>query len=440
MAIACCWTREASAGATVTTSITTPTTITSSPTPTTAPSSPPPTTISECVVSQSGKVQLTAEIFGAPGPRGPAGPPGGPKGDTGEPGQPGYPGAAGKNGAPGPQGSAGKRGRRGQAGEPGDRGAPGLMGAPGPQGRTGQPGRNGGDGRQGPQGPKGDSGLPGPKGVAGSPGARGSDASCGSCERPQCPTVVIPASSCAEVFQCNPDSPDGYYYLMVDPDRITEVYCKKTCGNCNNTAIGWLRVGYIRLSDGQCPKRVETLTTPTGEQLCVTPDRAGCSSAYFYPYNNYTEVCGRVVGYSTGTPDGMVAVATNSTIDNPYVDGISITETERGFHTTRKHIWTFAAEHDQNRSCSCDPRSSAPSPPDFVGDHYYCDMATPNYDPNNPIWDETSCPTTGNCQPPWFHRKVSRSSPFSLFEVRWCTDEGASNERVGVKILELYVR
>ena len=85
---------------------------------------------------------------------------------------------------------------------------------------------------------------------------------------------------------------------------------------------------------------------PTGERLCVTPDSAGCSSTLYYPIGNYTEVCGRVVGYSTGTPDGMAAVATNSTIDNPYVDGISITETEFGFNTIQKHIWTFVAEHD----------------------------------------------------------------------------------------------
>ena len=292
----------------------------------------------------------------------------------------------------------------------------------------------------GPQGPKGESGLPGPQGDAGPQGVPGSDASCRSCERPQCPTVVIPTSSCAEVFQCNPDSSDGYYYLMEGPDSINKVYCRKTCGSCNNTALGWLRVGHIRLPDGQCPRGIDTLTTPTEERLCVTPNSAGCSSLFFRPDVNYTEVCGRVVGYSTGTPDGMAAVATNNTIDSPYVDGISITDTEEVFNGTRKHIWTFAAEHDQNRRCPCDPSSLAPSPPDFVGNHYYCDMAPPNYDPSNPIWDETSCPTTGNCQPPWFHRKVSRSSPYSALEVRWCTDEGASNERVGVKILELYVR
>ena len=354
----------------------------------------------------------------------------------------GFPGPPGATGALGRQGKTGKRGRRGEVGEPGDVGLRGPPGVPGPQGPTGPQGYPGSDGAPGRRGPLGETGLPGPQGEPGPQGAPGSDASCGSCERPQYPTMLIPASSCAEVFQRNPDSPDGYYLLMASPNSITAqvLYCRKTCGNCNNTALGWLRVGHIRLPDGQCPSGIETLTMPTGERLCVTPDSAGCSSTLYYPIGNYTEVCGRVVGYSTGTPDGMAAIATNSTIDNPYVDGLSITETERGINTIRKHIWTFAAEHDQNRRCPCDPSSLAPSLPDFVGDHYYCDMASPNYDPSNPIWDETSCPTTGNCQPPWFHRTVNRSSPFSPFEVRWCTDEGASNERVGVKILELYVR
>ena len=81
-----------------------------------------------------------------------------------------------------------------------------------------------------------------------------------------------------------------------------------------------------------------------------------------------------------------------------------------------------------------------PTPPDFVGEHYYCDLAMPNYDPSDPIWDKTSCPTTDNCGPPWFHRTLSTSTRLPL-KVRRCTDEeGAPDERVGVKLFELYVR
>ena len=404
------------------------------PSSTTSPTPISPANISECVVSPSGKVQLTAEIFGVPGPRGPAGSPGGQKG---EPGQQGLPGAPGEPGVPGPQGNPGQRGRRGAAGKRGESGAPGAIGAEGPRGPSGEPGV---DGVTGPQGSPGESGLPGPPGNMGPPGVPGSDASCRSCNHSQCPSLVIPVTSCEEVFQCNPDSPDGYYHLQTGNYPRVE-YCKRTCGNCNSTAIGWKRV-LIQLPGSPCPYGSETLTTPTGEQLCATPASAGCNSKLISFSPNYTEVCGRAIGYSTGTPDGMAAVATNSTIDNPYVDGLSITITEQSFNylnpfISRQHIWTFAA--GLNHQCPCDPGSLAPTPPDFVGEHYYCDLATPNYDPSDPIWDKTSCPTTGNCGPPWFHRTLNTSTHLPL-EVRWCTDEVAPDERVGVKLLELYVR
>ena len=430
VAVVCCWTREATAGG--------PTGVPTSTTPTPSPLSP---AISECVITSSGKVQLTAEIFGAPGQRGPPGPPGGQKGEPGYSGPDGAPGAPGETGATGPKGSPGKRGKRGARGESGEPGFPGPPGATGADGKIGLRGYPGDVGERGPPGPPGRSGPPGRQGERGPPGAPGSDASCGSCDRSQCPSPVIPAMSCKEVFQCNPDSPDGYYHLLVD-NNIELVYCRKTCGNCNSTAIGWTRVGLFPLPGGPCPSSIDAITSLSEEQLCVTPARAGCITARIYPKATYTEVCGRAIGYSTGTPDGMAAVATNSTIENPYVDGLSITIIEEGYNSTgryfsRQHIWTFAA--GRSRRCPCDPGSLAPTPPDFVGEHYYCDLATPNYDPSDPIWDKTSCPTTGNCGPPWFHRTVSTSSRSSI-DVRGCTDEGAPDERVGVKLLELYVR
>ena len=428
VAIVCCWTREATAGRSV------------SPTSTPTTAAPTDPTLSECVVSPSGKVQLTAEIFGAPGPRGPAGPPGGQKGDPGVPGPVGVPGAPGATGAQGPQGKTGKRGRNGEVGGPGEPGRPGDIGFPGAPGANGERGERGPVGASGEKGLKGETGPPGPVGYPGLPGEPGRDSSCKSCERSQCSSPVIPVTSCAEVFQCNPDSPDGYYHLMLG-DFVWVAYCKKTCDTCNSTGIGWARLGYIHAPATPCPLGTDTLTTATGEQLCATPDSAGCHYTPFYPRFNYTEVCGRVIGSATGTPDGMVAVAANSTIDSPYVDGLSITYTNRPFtflnHHSQQHIWTFAA--GQNRQCPCHPSSVAPPPPDFVGEHYYCDLATPNFDPSNPLWDKTSCPTTGNCEPPWFYRKLSTST-FWPIEVGWCTDEGAPDERIGVKTLELYIR
>ena len=441
VAIVCCWIREATAGGSVSaTSIPTASSSTTagrSVSPISSPTTAAPTdpTISECVVSPSGKVQLTAEIFGAPGPRGPPGPPGGPRGDPGVPGPPGFPGPPGATGAPGPPGKVGKRGRRGQVGESGVPGRPGAIGFPGPPGPSGEPGERGPVGASGEKGFKGDIGPPGPVGY---PGVPGRDSSCKSCERSQCPSPVIPVTSCAEVFQCNPDSPDGYYHLMVG-NQVAIVYCKKTCGTCNSTAIGWLRVGYIPgpVPATPCPFGTVTLTTATGEKLCATPDSAGCTSTQFYAIGNYTEVCGRAIGYTTGSPDGMVAAA-NSTVDSPYVDGLSITYREQFYYSysddnSRQHIWTFAAGQ-----CPCNSFRGVPPSPDFVGEHYYCGEHRSDV-PSRTIWDWTICPITGNCEPPWFHRTLGNSTRAPI-EVRWCTDEGAPDERVGVKTLELYVR
>ena len=39
---------------------------------------------------------------------------------------------------------------------------------------------------------------------------------------------------------------------------------------------------------------------------------------------------------------------------------------------------------------------------------------------------------------PWFHRTLNAASTDDI-EVRWCHDEDAGNEDVGVDLLELYV-
>ena len=239
VAVVCCWTREATAGGCPISTVTIPPNL---PSPPTTPGPPSPA-ISECVISPSGKVQLTAEIFGAPGPRGLVG------SSAGQKGEPGDPGPEGASGAPGSKGRPGKRGRRGTGEETG---APGF---PGPPGVTG---------------------VEVPRGLMGKPG--------------------------------------------VDGERGLQVYCKKTCGNCNSTAIGWTGVTDILLPNlPSYPYAIKTLITATGDRLRVTPTVAGCAStALSPPFGiNYTEVCGWAIGYSTGTPDGMAAVATNSTIDSP---------------------------------------------------------------------------------------------------------------------------
>ena len=59
-----------------------------------------------------------------------------------------------------------------------------------------------------------------------------------------------------------------------------------------------------------------------------------------------------------------------------------------------------------------------------------------------PLWDGEGCPVGNTCcdrqDLPWFHRTLNAASTDDI-EVRWCRDEDAGNEDVGVVLLELYV-
>ena len=138
-------------------------------------------------------------------------------------------------------------------------------------------------------------------------------------------------------------------------------------------------------------------------------------------------------------------------IDDPYVDGLSITYG----NTPRKHLWTYTAGHaESGRShsgaCPCSAATgtfSGAQPPSFVGDHFYCesgniDAEEDQWYPDDPLWDGEGCPT-GNtcCDPPnlpWFNRVIHPSTTADI-ELRLCQDEVATNEDVSVELFELYV-
>ena len=88
---------------------------------------------------------------------------------------------------------------------------------------------------------------------------------------------------------------------------------------------------------------------------------ASCSGFTFSPLNlnlSYSHICGTVEGSYFGTPEGFAGSGRSSTtIDNNYVDGISLTY---GSPSHRTHIWTFSA-------CGGDCTAKVP---EFVGSNY----------------------------------------------------------------------
>ena len=139
----------------------------------------------------------------------------------------------------------------------------------------------------------------------------------------------------------------------------------------------WRRVAYLNMSDPshQCPP-IWREYSANGVRACGRPTNAtgpSCYSMYYYSIGSYTKVCGRVIGYQVGSTDAFNEQL--NTIDDAYVDGVSITYGE-----PRMHIWTYAAGlsnvfiSDINALCTCAIpilKILAEDPPSFVGNNYY---------------------------------------------------------------------
>ena len=119
-----------------------------------------------------------------------------------------------------------------------------------------------------------------------------------------------------------------------------------------------------------------------------------------------------------------------SSIDDLYVDGISIT-----LGSPRKHVWTYAVGYsddlDNKHNCPC-ATIPGPSPPAFVGNHYYCESGNvgavdyAKYYLSDPLWDGSGCTSDNGCCAqigmPWFYRKLSLPVAED-FEIRICKNE-----------------
>ena len=117
---------------------------------------------------------------------------------------------------------------------------------------------------------------------------------------------------------------------------MVNVYCDMEGTNCNGEG-GWTRIAFVNMSqpNATCPTGL-TRFDRFGPILCSREDTERQQSAFITTLGlNYSAVCGRVRGYQLGSPGASMAfIDTNATIDQPYVDGVSIT------HGTspRRHI------------------------------------------------------------------------------------------------------
>ena len=246
---------------------------------------------------------------------------------------------------------------------------------------------------------------------------------------------TLPGRSCRDIYQKNPHcrGRSGYYVVVVGTTP-NFVYCdmELECGG----EKGWMRIADVDATKGDaCPDGWRNITSPVA--ACRAPtDNAGCYSAQFSTHQvPYSRVCGMVIGYKWETCDAFQPIS--NLIDDPYVDGVSIT-----YGTPRKHIWSYAVGGTQAGSpCSCPcTQNPGPSPPAFVHENYYCE---PGRSVPNPVWDGKGCSTENSCcsEPnlPWFYRQIPLTSDKNI-EARICCDQDFADESVFIKEIKLFVQ
>ena len=259
-----------------------------------------------------------------------------------------------------------------------------------------------------------------------------------------------PGKSCRDIYNNNMASrgQSGYYWIKTE-NTIYKVYCdmELTCGGITG---GWMRIANIDTTQGDdCPSGWSKITQP--RPLCRgSGDGAGCYSASFSNNNTeYNSICGKLRGYQLGSPAAFLAnYAPSHSIDDPYLDGVSIT-----VGNPRKHVWSYAAGFSkiyerENVNCPCAKFPGA-NPPVYVGNHYYCESGSTGYTSvsafhgSDPLWDGSGCPTGDDCcstlGAPWFYRQFTEPEKGAV-EVRICRDEAYSNEATLLEQVQLYIQ
>ena len=253
----------------------------------------------------------------------------------------------------------------------------------------------------------------------------------------------FPVRSCANIYQGHPS---GYYWLNVTNEPQL-VYCSlnenRCCGESDRK---WMRIAYLNMSDpsAQCPDGWREVQSPI--RTCRRQFNTGINSVNYTSYGiPYSRVCGRISAYQFGRPDGFLAYINQGqrTLDDPYVDGISIT-----FGHPRNHIWTFAAAQVGQLSCLCISDGNAAPP--FVNGNHFCEIGIrnpKNFTASNPLWDGQGCAGSSTCcefnNPPWFCKQLDQPTTEDM-EIHIMANvlggHSLEDEDTPVQLIEIFVQ
>lgn len=250
-------------------------------------------------------------------------------------------------------------------------------------------------------------------------------------------SMTNPASSCSDILAQNNTASSGYYWLSVN-NIATNVLCNFDVQlPPSDPTRGWVQIANIDLNDPSqsCPGSLREISSPSRRCGKVLP--TGECESVFFPTSGvpFTKLCGRVLGYATSSVDALTGYACPDPcgIDDPYVDGVSITY---GGYPNRQHIWTLVAATQSNCNCGSASLDDFPS---FVGHDSYCEGGNSN----QPLWDGQGCTDVACCQNPnlpWFCREFNEAVTTDNIEVRLCVDEERPNEDIEFDSIELYIQ
>ena len=227
-----------------------------------------------------------------------------------------------------------------------------------------------------------------------------------------------PAPSCQAIHKLHPSFKSGYYWVTSSNGSSIRVDCDMT-KSCKNFTGGLTRVAV--LNDVTRPSICSGNFTIDENIQCIRSSaEPGCSHIVFPLMNmSYSHICGSVESSFFGNPDGFIgnSRSTSTTINDNYVDGISLTY---GNKSSRTHIWTFIADGANIQNCPSNI-------PEYVGRNNTC------------LKWEGLCSSHNSCSSSFF-RQLQQPVTEDI-EMRLCRDQHRDSDSEGIYIgnTEIYV-
>ena len=209
----------------------------------------------------------------------------------------------------------------------------------------------------------------------------------------------------------------------------------------------WYRVAYLNMSNPaeRCPSAWMEYNT-SGVRACGRPTSTSgsCPHVQYSICNQYSRVCGRIIGYQVASPDAFKSTSDQS------VDGVTITH-------GAQYIWSYVAgltEHGNSiysgSTCPCsNTDGQARDPPLSIGNNYYCESGNSMSDfrrghlyLEDKLWDGQQCEgtcCTGTNSPPWFSVQLPAPTNDAI-QVHICCNQDTGDEDIPVELIELYVQ